>query len=433
MRLQDINITESLPSQEKISHEIKNEIGEAALAKFNLLKTPEQFELMDLDIRIAGELMLGLESEKIKNLTKKGYDKFLTDQEIDELLTVSNLVQGIMNQNDADLAIDELVAEQFNLDHDVFIIEDFYDFRKKMSTRHRQFKQGFSSDQEYEVALANLPYQSSYDKRQQLKNCTTSWLIGFNRQIQELLSRPDELATLSEVTEYISSASALIHIPEDRDKNGQLVFLNKDNFEFNQKKIETSLIGAINENCFRQLFELTDLGQAIEYYSSTPEEDLKGIDCHLNVKYTVDEYGRYHLATAEQLQTGQYQQILVPIDIKASEKLAEECLNKKRSWAERKGVTISGYPIFSGVHREDLSLYQDPKTGLIEVSSVHDMKTCLSPELMAVMMKSLPNHIYYGNGYRPANFSDRLDKVKADILRAVKHYDQQAKAQKLSV
>lgn len=143
----------------------------------------------------------------------------------------------------------------------------------------------------------------------------------------------------------------------------KLVFLNKANSEFNQKKIETGLIGTINENCFRQLFELTDLGQAIDCFPSTPEEDLKGIDYHLTVKCVIDGSGHYHLTTAEQIEAGDYQQTTVRIDVKALEKLAAECLDKKQPWAERKGELISGCPIFSGFHRKDLSLCFCPETG----------------------------------------------------------------------
>lgn len=416
---------EKLSSKEKNDLKVKHQLGEAALRREKIIKSPEQFNLTDLDVRIAGELMLGLESEKIKNLIKKGYDKLLTDQEIDELLTVSNLVQHIMDQNDADLAIDEITAEQANWSQDIYIIDDFYNFRKRMLAKHFQFKQNLSSQQDYQTAWNELSHQSSYDKRQQLKACLKKWLVGFNRQIQELLNHPDELPTLDDVLNYINNASALIHLPEDRDKDGQLVFLNEVNSKFNQKKIESGLIGAINENCFRQLFELTNLGRSITHHSSTSVEDTKGIDCYLDVKYYINQNGRYCLATTEQIKTGEYQHILVPVDVKSSEKSASESFDKKQAQAKKHKVAkIDGYPIFSGVHREDLALYRDPTTGSVEMDSVHNIKTRLSSDLIAIMMKPIPDYIGYGDGYHPTDFRDRLDKLEADILQAVKYYDQ---------
>lgn len=69
--------------------------------------------------------------------------------------------------------------------------------------------------------MANLPHRLSYGKRKQLKDCLTGGLIGFDRQIQELLSCPNELATLGEVKDFINQAIAMVHLSEDRDKNNQ--------------------------------------------------------------------------------------------------------------------------------------------------------------------------------------------------------------------
>ena len=293
------------------------------------LEGVERFTLEDLSIRIAGDLVLGVEAQKIKNCLETDRAKFISNQQIDDFLRQNQLVDQAKAQEEADFAVDEVVLDDETV---IYLIDDFYDFRKQIAQQHRQFKQAFTNPADYQQALKDLPMKSSPEKRRQLKQCLTGKLVEFNRQIQELLRRPTELPTLESAWQFIDEVVLLTHFPEKRDKNGQLVFLNAKNTEFRRVMIETALIGAINERCFAQLFELTDLGKAIEYHPSTVAEDQRGIDCKLLVKYRRDD-NRYRLARVDQVARGDYQQCWVPIDIKASRRLADDTLNKRLDYA----------------------------------------------------------------------------------------------------
>ncbi len=385
------------------------------------LEGVERFTLEDLSIRIAGDLVLGVEAQKIKNCLETDRAKFISNQQIDDFLRQNQLVDQAKAREEADFAVDEVVLDDETV---IYLIDDFYNFRKQIAQQHRQFKQAFTNPADYQQALKDLPMKSSPEKRRQLKQCLIGKLVEFNRQIQELLRRPTELPTLESAWQFIDEAVLLTHFPEKRDKNGQLVFLNAKNTEFRRAMIETALIGAINERCFAQLFELTDLGKAIEYHPSTVAEDQRGIDCKLLVKYRRDDGNRYRLARVNQVARGDYQQCWVPIDIKASRRLADDTLNKRLDYAQKHHTVMTSWPMFSGIHREDLALYRTP-SGEIDMLPVYAMKTSLDADQIR-MMNQLSNVIYYGRGYRPDDFISRLDQVKADILRGVEYFDHQA-------
>lgn len=420
--------TENRSFSEHLSPQEQQAISKAALCGAELMvidqpQPPEYFNLEDMSVRIASELVLGTEAQKIKKILNKGWDKLLTNQQIDDLVSKSQLVDQIKSTEDADFAIDEVKISTAGDDDYLYIIDEFYDFRKQLAEQIAQFKKSFANNQaDYEQALKQLSYKTNHEKRTQLSHCLTTKLIEFNRQVQELLSRPHELATLHEIQQFIEESAALTHFPTDRDKDGQLTFINAANSKFNRLMIEQSLIGAINERCFKQLFELTDLGQSIEYHTSTIKEDLRGIDCHLLVNYYTDETGQYHLADPDQITKQQCQQFLLPVDVKASDRLANQKLTDSLKRAKRRNELLTSWPMFSGIHQEDLSLYRD-SSGAIEMSPIHQMRTGLDKDTIT-MMEKLPKHISYGkrNGYRPANLEQRLDLIKANILRGVRYY-----------
>ena len=98
------------------------------------LEGVERFTLEDLSIRIAGDLVLGVEAQKIKNCLETDRAKFISNQQIDDFLRQNQLVDQAKAQEEADFAVDEVVLDDETV---IYLIDDFYDFRKQIAQQHR--------------------------------------------------------------------------------------------------------------------------------------------------------------------------------------------------------------------------------------------------------------------------------------------------------
>lgn len=368
------------------------------------------FTLEELQFRLSGELILGAEAEKIKDLLEKdGAGRFITNDQAERVLVNSKLIDQYKAVSDADLCIDEVDID----DKKLFIIEDFFRLRYYMEQAKKKAEAG------QQISIAD---PASKDKLKQLHRLMKIKVIEFNRDIQLLLSRPEELGTLGEVMKTLQEATKLIHVPDVKDERGEIIFNSDSNRAFYQKAIEKALVGAIHEQCFKQLFELTDLGVAIAHYDSSVEDDGRGIDCRLSVKYNINQYNQYYLATAKEIELGNYCEITLPVDVKAKRKKAEEKNSNNKKHSKENQRPLTNWAVFSGVYTEDLSLARD-KRGRIDTGILEDSRVCLDKQLIQ-MMYQLPRDVFYGkgNGFVPKSFDRRLEELKADILEGVKQF-----------
>lgn len=368
------------------------------------------FTLEELQFRLSNELILGAEAQKIKDLLEKdGAGKFITNEQVERVLVNSRLIDQYKAVSDADLCIDEVEVD----DKLLFIIEDFFRLRYDMEQAKKKAETG-----QY-IPIAN---PASEEKLKQLLRLMKVKLIESNRDIQLLLSRPEELGTLGEVMNTLQEATLFTHVPDVKDERGELVFNSDSNRKFYQETIEKALVGAIHERCFKQLFELTDLGEAITHHDSSVGDDGRGIDCRLSVKYNIDQYNQYYLATAREIELGNYCEITLPVDVKAKREKAEEKNSNNKKYSKKNQRPLTNWAVFSGVYTEDLSLARD-KRGCIDTGSLEDSRVCLNKQLIQ-MMYQLPRDVFYGegNGFVPKSFDRRLEELKADILEGVKQF-----------
>lgn len=329
------------PQEEKLQErrKLSRSIGATATRLYEYGYTDEQlrndegvyFEAGELDIRRSNDLVIGLESMRLKNLLKEK-SHLLSIDEIRRLNKVFDVVEDHRSKA-IDIAVDEIEVDGQG---EIYPIDEISQTWETLMSRSE--------------SQVTTSYNSKKGELRKLKRKLTAQAVHFNRQIQIFIDIAGDELNEDEVENQLRELMSVSHqLTSEKDGKAPSGVYYQDR-DFCNEQIREAIVGARNENWFRDFIKTLDFSQAVNFYRSSVDDDVRGIDAYLQVKF-VREDGKIALAESEDIKNGNYEKFELPIDIASSssgmhkkfEKIKNDQHQIRKSW-----------PMVAYFHQDDI-------------------------------------------------------------------------------
>lgn len=283
-----------------------------------------------------------------------------------------------------------------------------------------------------DILPKNTPdYESFAELKDYLK---TNYIMSLNNVIETFIeSTSKENNNFDNLSEYLTSNLLIASASPNRYYSGLKNIDTNFGTRSKQEAINDAIEGMRHEVAFEQLIcEMPE--DIIDFNHTDDERDSRGADFILKTKISKQKpNGKYKYATKSEIAASQYDEMYLPLDIKASSESATMELSRLHQYADRKGGPLDHWVMWSHIYPQDFKLHMDDGRPVVDKDNEPEAIFLKYDEQIAAMRdlsgiryrehykrRSKFNDAFrYNESFIPYSLDERLDDIKRQVLQGI--------------